>query len=86
MLGYRAYLATLCSGGCGQPRDLAHHWDNDGWYETEGTTCHACTALKQAGSKEPVEPVEFLGVIHPRDYATNPLRATPIKPERGSRR
>lgn len=90
MLGYRSYLATLCPGECGQPRELAHHWDNEGWYSVEDedrTTCHACTALKQAGAKEPIEPVEFLTISHPRDYATKPLRPTPPKkPERRPRR
>lgn len=78
MLAYRMYLDSLCPGGCGQPRALAHHPDNEGWYDVDDhrTTCHACTALRRAeddGSKEPTKPVEFLHVIHDRDYKTRPL-------------
>lgn len=77
MLAYRMYLNSLCSGDCGQPRALAHHPANDGWYGVgERVICHACTALKRAaneGSKEPVKPVEYYVLDHDRDYDANPL-------------
>lgn len=78
MLAYQQYLDSLCQGGCGQPKRLAHHPDNDGWYDVDGerVVCHACTALRRAeddGSKEPAKPVEFLVLNHERDYNTHPL-------------
>lgn len=79
MLAYRMYLDSLCPGGCGQPKRLAHHPDNDGWYEVDDeqvVVCHACTALEQAakdGSSEQVKPVQFYVIRHDRDYSTRPL-------------
>lgn len=87
MLGYREYLGTLCSGGCGQPKALAHHWDNDGWFEADDSVvCHACTAIRQAereDSSEPAKPVRLISVRDVRDYEKKPL---PQTPERRSRR
>lgn len=88
MLAYREYQATLCPGGCGQPRDRAHHPDNDGWFEAETTTCYACTARAQAeraDSNEPVKPVELTSVVDVRDYEKKPLPPMPDK-RRGGRR
>lgn len=78
MLAYKMHLNSLCPGGCGQPRRLAHHPDNEGWYDVDAdrVVCHACTALERAkheGSKEPVKPIEFISIVHDRDYATHPL-------------
>lgn len=77
MLAFQLYESSLCPGGCGQPKALAHHPDNDGWYGiAEKVICHACTALKRAaneGSKEPVQPVEFHVLEHDRDYGARPL-------------
>jgi hypothetical protein len=88
LLAHRAYLATLCPGGCGQPREKAHHPDNDGWYEAEPTTCYACTAREQAereGSREPVKPFTLIGIHDVRDYDQKPL--PPLKPRKtGGRR
>lgn len=89
MLGYRSYLVTLCPGGCGQPRALAHHPDNDGWYEAETTTCYACTARVQAereGSNEPVKPFGLIGIVDVRDYDAKPLPPLPPISERRRRR
>jgi len=38
----------LCS--CGQPAVLAHHPDNDGWYEAEKVQCNSCAARERATS------------------------------------
>ena len=51
------YQDGLC--GCGQPTMLAHHPDNDGWYDAEKVQCHSCAARERstAGSgKDPYEP------------------------------
>lgn len=77
MLAYRMFLDSICDG-CGQPKSLAHHPDNDGWYEVapQRVICHACTAIRrveQEGSKEPVKPVELIRLVHDRDYSTHPL-------------
>lgn len=88
MLAYREYQSSLCPGGCGHPRERAHHPDNDGWYVAEGVECHACTArarAERADSKEPVKPIELFGVVDIRDYTTQPLPAMPTRPERRGR-
>lgn len=75
LLAYQLYRSSLCTG-CGQPKHLAHHPDNDGWYETgEPIVCHACTALAKAGAKDPssVDPVQMYRILHDRDYTTSPL-------------
>jgi len=89
MLAYREYLSTLCPGGCGQPREIAHHWDMDGWYEADAVTCHACTARKRAeqeDSSEPVKPVELIGVVDVRDYDKKPLPPAKTPATRARRR
>jgi hypothetical protein len=44
LLGLEMYEATLCSGGCGQPRETAWHADAEGEYDGHRFVCHACTA------------------------------------------
>ena len=56
-LALTVYEDGLC--GCGQPMALAHHPDNDGWYDAHKTQCHSCAArdLATAGSSnEPYTP------------------------------
>lgn len=51
------YEDGLC--GCGQPLVLAHHPENDGWYDSVKTQCHSCAARERATqgtSKERYEP------------------------------
>lgn len=43
LLALAAYEATLCPGGCGQPRELAWHSHMEGFYEATKWICHACT-------------------------------------------
>lgn len=84
MLGWRMYQSEMCGGGCGYPRSVAHHPDNDGWFEVrdeDTVTCHACTALRRAQDNEgskPVEPVEFAVVAYtrPNDQPLPTLAAT----------
>jgi len=45
-LALTIYEDGLCS--CGQPIILAHHPDNDGWYEAHKTQCHSCAARERA--------------------------------------
>lgn len=40
------YEDGLC--GCGQPMNLAHHPQNDGWYEAHKTQCHSCASRERA--------------------------------------
>jgi hypothetical protein len=46
MLALTIYEDGLC--GCGQPLVLAHHEDNDGWYEAHKKQCHSCAARERA--------------------------------------
>lgn len=57
MLALTIYEEGLCS--CGQPLVLAHHPDNDGWYEAHKKQCHSCAARErstQAKGTEPYKP------------------------------
>lgn len=45
-LALTIYEDGLCS--CGHPLVLAHHPDNDGWYEAHKKQCHACAARERA--------------------------------------
>lgn len=75
MLAFQLYKRSICDG-CGQPRHLAQHPDNDGWYDTTpAVVCHGCTALRAANHEgtDPVKPVELFGVVHTRDYEKKPL-------------
>jgi hypothetical protein len=42
LMGLDMYEADLCS--CGHPRSVAWHTEMDGWFESEGYKCFACTA------------------------------------------
>lgn len=75
MQAYVMYLETLCPGDCNQPKAKAWHSDNEGWYRTPDenvSVCQACTALRRHND-DTAKPVEFIGLIHDRDYDTNPL-------------
>lgn len=81
LLAYGKHKASRCPG-CGEPKSLAWHPDNDGYYTVPDdlrVVCHGCTALAKvraegsSPSSEPVKPVEYLGVIHDRNYETHPL-------------
>lgn len=51
------YEDGLC--GCGQPMALAHHPQNDGWYEAHKTQCHSCASRERAtagNGKDPYTP------------------------------
>ena len=57
-LALTIYEDGLCS--CGAPVVLAHHPDNDGWYDAHKTQCHRCAAQERAvrgNGKDPYEPV-----------------------------
>lgn len=45
-LALTIYEDGLCA--CGQPIVLAHHPDNDGWYEAHKRTCQSCAARERA--------------------------------------
>lgn len=45
-LALTIYEDGLCS--CGQPMAVAHHPDNDGWYDPKTTQCHSCAARERA--------------------------------------
>lgn len=47
-LALTIYEDGLCS--CGQPVVLAHHEDNDGWYDAHKRQCHSCAAQERATS------------------------------------
>lgn len=45
-LALTIYEDGLC--GCGQPVIIAHHPDNDGWYDAKKTQCHSCASREMA--------------------------------------
>jgi hypothetical protein len=56
-LALTIYEGGLCS--CGQPMVLAHHEQNDGWYDPVKTQCHSCAARERAtqgNGKDPYKP------------------------------
>lgn len=58
MLALTIYEDGLCS--CGQPTIIAHHEDNDGWYDAKKKQCHSCAkkeAATQPNGKEPYQPM-----------------------------
>jgi hypothetical protein len=55
-LALTVYEAGLCS--CGQPMSLAHHPDNDGWYNAHKTQCHSCAARELATKGNGTTPYE----------------------------
>jgi len=75
-LALTLYEAGLCS--CGQPTILAHHPDNDGWYDANKVQCHSCATRERATqgtSKEAYvpQPGERIGTTYTRP-ATKPLQ------------
>ncbi|XAZ30674.1 hypothetical protein AAHB34_16135 [Paenarthrobacter ureafaciens] len=45
-LALQVYEDGLCA--CGQPTILAHHKQNDGWYDAQKVQCHSCAARERA--------------------------------------
>lgn len=64
-MGLEAYEASLCR--CGQPRAVAWHSEMDGWFDTEGVVCHACTARNDG------EQVAYTFVTDTRPHEHRPL-------------
>lgn len=63
------YEGGLCS--CGHPLVIAHHEQNDGWYDAKLVQCHACAARErktQGNGKEPHVPMpgEKVSTIYTR--------------------
>ena len=57
-LALTIYEDGLCS--CGQPTVLAHHEQNDGWYDAAKVQCHSCAAREhatRANGSEPYQPM-----------------------------
>lgn len=48
MLALTIYEDGLCQ--CGQPVSIAHHPDNDGWYDAKKSFCNSCAARERATS------------------------------------
>lgn len=53
-LALTIYEDGLCV--CGQPMAVAHHPDNDGWYDAKKIQCHSC-AKREAASAGKADPV-----------------------------
>lgn len=74
-LALTLYEGGLC--GCGQPLVLAHHKDNDGWYDAHKRQCHSCAAQERAtkgNGNDPYVPMdgEKVFTVYTRP-ATKPL-------------
>ncbi|WP_190263677.1 hypothetical protein [Glutamicibacter nicotianae] len=73
------YEDGLCS--CGQPTELAHHPDNDGWYTAHKKVCQSCAARErstQGIGKEPYKPDPGERVYTSYDRPTDkPIRDLP---------
>jgi hypothetical protein len=78
-LALTVYEAGLCS--CGQPMVLAHHPQNDGWYEAHKTQCHSCAAREQA-TKSGATP--YVPQPGEKVYTTYERPADKPLPERGA--
>ena len=82
LLGWRMYQDSLCR--CGEPKEIAWHPANSGWYsvdEDEGGatfTCHACTAKAEAEHEggDAVKPVRYFQVAYTRGADDRPLPET----------
>jgi hypothetical protein len=75
-LALTLYESGLCN--CGQPTILAHHQDNDGWYEANKVQCHSCAARERAtqGTSQEAyvpQPGERVSTTYTRP-ATKPLQ------------
>lgn len=67
------YEAGLCS--CGNPTIIAHHPDNDGWYDVTARQCHACAEIERASdAKKKPEPGTKVTATYSR---TKPLGPWP---------
>lgn len=53
-LALTIYEDGLCS--CGQPTVVAHHVDNDGWYEAQKVQCYSCASRELATANSGSEP------------------------------
>ncbi|WP_275779712.1 hypothetical protein [Paenarthrobacter sp. Y-19] len=53
-LALTIYEDGLC--GCGQPAAIAHHPDNDGWYDAHKIQCHSCAARERATTGAGTQP------------------------------
>ena len=70
LLALDAYEATLCPGGCGQPREIAWHSHMEGFYEPTRWICHACTARNG-------EEAAFAVVDYDRDFPPSRIETFP---------
>lgn len=87
LLAFSLYEESLCS--CGEPRNLAHHPDNEGWYtidndpeEGSAVVCNACAAIEKnkAEAEKSDLPYGLRPVlVHDRDYEAKPLPPLPTK-------
>lgn len=57
LMGLDLYEQSLCSCGCGFPREVAWHSEMDGWFDTFKVKCHAGTAMRG-------EPVIFTHLVN----------------------
>ena len=71
MIAWRQYQAGLCPG-CGQPKELAWHPENEGWYDAAGIVCHACTAKEQAQNPK-ADPTRYHALLYTRGPSSRPL-------------
>lgn len=53
-LALTLYEDGLCA--CGHPLVLAHHPDNDGWYDAHKLQCHSCAARERATAGSGTDP------------------------------
>lgn len=70
------YLDGLC--GCGQPTILAHHPDNEGWYDAKKVQCQSCASRERATQGSGTEayqpdPGEKVYTTFSRDLEKKPL-------------
>lgn len=77
MLALTVYEDGLCS--CGQPVILAHHPDNDGWYDTHKKQCHSCASRERATSGTGTDPYVPLPGEKVHTQYTRPA-SKPLKP------
>jgi hypothetical protein len=53
-LALTIYEDGLCA--CGQPMAVAHHPDNDGWYDAKKVQCNSCAKRENATSGDGTNP------------------------------
>lgn len=72
-LALTIYEDGLCS--CGQPMAIAHHPDNDGWYDARKVQCKSCAKRESANTgQQTPEPGEKIYTVYTRP-ADKPLPA-----------